>query len=409
MGSPGTTRTPHPVVFGILCLPFGVTTGFVSVALAYLATRSGLTVQQGAVLVAANLFPQVLKFLWAPIVDISLSRRKWYAAASAVGAVSIYFCATVPLGRSHFLLLEGLILVMSLASSFVGFAIEGLLAHLTAPEDRGRVSGWYQAGNLGGSGLGGGLGLWLLIHFARWETGLGMAALVLLPLPALFLLRDVPAESPDASVGRAIGNVASDVWAAVRTRIGILSLLLCFVPIGTGTASSVLSQAEVADYWHVGAGTVAWIQGTLAGVISMAGCIVGGYGCIRIGARAAYALYGGLMALTTAIMALLPATPAVYIAGNVAYCWVTGLCYAAFSAFVLDAIGAGNAATKYNAFASLSNFPIWYMGLVLAAAETHFGPRGMLFTEAACGAAGIIVFLAIAALPFGRRAAPIPA
>ena len=59
---------------------------------------------------------------------------------------------------------------------------------------------------------------------------------------------------------------------------------------------------------------------------------------------------------------------------------------------MLDAIGAGNAATKYNGYASLSNFPIWYMGLALAAVETRLGPTGMLLTESACGVLGIVAF-----------------
>ena len=60
----------------------------------------------------------------------------------------------------------------------------------------------------------------------------------------------------------------------------------------------------------------------------------------------------------------------------------------------LVAIGAKLAATKYNGFASISNTPIWYMGLLLAAAQTQFGARGMLATESVFGVVGILVFVA---------------
>lgn len=103
------------------------------------------------------------------------------------------------------------------------------------------------------------------------------------------------------------------------------------------------------------------------------------------------------MAGVTAFMAVSPASPFVYVAGSLAYALTTGFCFAAFSGFVLDAIGAGNAATKYNGFASLSNTPIWYMGLLLAAVDTRFGPKGMLLAESACGVIGILVFSAAAA------------
>jgi hypothetical protein len=117
------------------------------------------------------------------------------------------------------------------------------------------------------------------------------------------------------------------------------------------------------------------------------------------------------MAAVTAGMAAAPATPLVYVTFCLGYALVTGLCFAAFSGFVLDAIGAGNAATKYNGFASLSNTPIWYMGLLLAVAETHLGPKGMLLMESACGLLGILVFAAAAVAwrPRPVLAATVPA
>jgi hypothetical protein len=93
-----------------------------------------------------------------------------------------------------------------------------------------------------------------------------------------------------------------------------------------------------------------------------------------------------------------------YIAGNLVYLFANGLCYAAFSCFVLDAIGANNGATKYNGFASLSNVPIWYMGLVLAAFEERMGPRGMLFAEAGFAAIGILIFAGLAGVLRPRSA-----
>jgi hypothetical protein len=87
--------------------------------------------------------------------------------------------ATLPLGPSTILPMSGIILVTSVAATFQGFAVEGLVAYLTPPRERGRVSGWFQAGNLGGLGVGGGLGLWLLNTLsAPWMTGTILAELV---------------------------------------------------------------------------------------------------------------------------------------------------------------------------------------------------------------------------------------
>jgi MFS transporter, PAT family, beta-lactamase induction signal transducer AmpG len=74
------------------------------------------------------------------------------------------------------------------------------------------------------------------------------------------------------------------------------------------------------------------------------------------------------------------------------YAFAVGLAYAAFTALVLDAMGKGSAATKYNVFASLSNFPLWWLGLLLGVAAERWGARFMLLTEAAFGVVGLIVF-----------------
>ena len=407
---PQTTlrETRHPFVYTILIVPFGAGTGFVTVALAFMATKHGLSVQQGAELVALSVLPQVWKFFWAPVADTTLTRRRWYLIASSVVALGLMAMATLPLGPTTLRLMQVIIVATSVACTFVGFSVESFVAHLTPESDRGRTSGWFQAGNLGGSALGGGLGLWLLnILPAAWQAGAILAGVMLACNFALFYLPDVPAESRGTTLGTAIRNLGTDLWSVMWSRNGFICAVLCVIPVGTGAASAVLTQAEIAAHWGAGAETVEWVQGLLAGLVSMAGCITGGYGCNRWGSRRAYIGYGLVMAGVALAMAYLPATLPVYIGGNMAYSFTTGLTYAAFTGFVLDAIGAGNAATKYNGFASLSNSPIWYMGLVLAAVDTRFGHRNMLVVEAACAVAGVLVFMVAANVHRLRR--PVPA
>ena len=59
---------------------------------------------------------------------------------------------------------------------------------------------------------------------------------------------------------------------------------------------------------------------------------------------------------------------------------------------VLEAIGTGAAATKYNVFASLSNAPIAYMTLILGWAYARWDASSMLITEAVFGVLGLLVF-----------------
>ncbi|MFO0755762.1 MAG: MFS transporter [Byssovorax sp.] len=393
-------RPPHPFVYTLLIVPFGATSGFVSVALGFIGNRVGLSVPQVATLVATSLFPNMWKFFWAPIADRTLTRKRWYLLSAIACALGMAAMATIPLGPKTLLLMNGVIFVTSLAATFLGFAVEALVAHITPADDLGRVSGWFQAGNLGGSGIGGGLGLWLLNTLkAPWQAGLILAVTMSLCALPLRFVPDVPAVGAKGSLGKAIKDVAIDMWQVLKSPEGILCGVLCFVPIGTGAAGGILTQAEVAASWHAGAHEVEVVQGFLTGSVSMVGCLAGGYACTHLfGARKAYAVFGAMMAAVTAAMAYSPFTVTSYIGFNLAYAFTTGLCYAAFSSFVLEAIGKGHAATKYNGFASLSNTPIWYMGLLLAQAQTHFGSKGMLLTESGMGVVGILVFMAVAAI-----------
>ena len=76
---------------------------------------------------------------------------------------------------------------------------------------------------------------------------------------------------------------------------------------------------------------------------------------------------------------------------------MTGLTYAGFTAFVLEAMGVGAAATKFSLYASLSNTPIAYLTTVDGWAHGKFGAIGMLYAEAIAGAIGLAFFILVRA------------
>jgi hypothetical protein len=122
--------------------------------------------------------------------------------------------------------------------------------------------------------------------------------------------------------------------------------------------------------------------------------------------KAAYALYGLLLAVCAAAMAVAPRTEPMFIVFTTVYALIQGLTYAGFSAVTLEAIGRGAAATKYTAYAALSNMPIMYMTVVDGAAHARWGTAGMLYTEALLGVAGLVVFVAVAATTSRRGIQP---
>jgi hypothetical protein len=95
-----------------------------------------------------------------------------------------------------------------------------------------------------------------------------------------------------------------------------------------------------------------------------------------------------------------------FVVFTLVYAFVLGICYSAFSAVTLEAIGRGAAATKYNLLASLSNTPILYMTVVDGWAQARYGSSGMLYAEAAIGIAAV-AFFGVVAYAINRTKAPV--
>ena len=385
----------HPIVWTILYLPFGALGGFISVALTFLATRHGLSITEGALLNGAQLLTSWLKWLWAPIVDVTLSPRRWYVIATVASALGVFAMSIVPLSPATLGLLLAVIALASLVNSVVGMAVEAMIASATPPEQIGRVSAWFQAGNLGGAGLGGALGLYLVVHLpAPWMAGAIMGALFVLCCVALWATPEARAHAAPHGALVAVKSVVRDLRDMIKTKGGLLAAILCVLPVGTGAASGVLTQAKVAEAWHAGEHEVALVQGLLAGFVTTLGCFAGGWLCQRLAPRTSYASVGVVLAVIAAGMAVSPRTVAMYVSWSLVYAFGVGLAYAAFTAVVLDAMGKGSGATKYNVYASLSNFPIWWLGLLLGVAADKLGAGRMLLVEAAMGVVGVLIFAA---------------
>lgn len=192
---------------------------------------------------------------------------------------------------------------------------------------------------------------------------------------------------------KTILNLNRDIWTVVKSRLGFLALILCFLPIGSGAASNLWSA--VSKDWSASADTVALIIGVIGGVLSAIGCLIGGWICDLMDRKKGYIIFGLIQALCAAGMAFSPRTQLMFITWTSLYAVSTGLTYAGFSAFTLEAIGKGAAATKYNVFASLSNAPIYYMIYIDEWAHGKWSAFGMLNIEAIIGLIGMMLFLTV--------------
>jgi len=396
--APLPAAMPHPVAYLLLIVPFGLTSGFLTVTLGYQLAHKGVGAADIAGLIALSYIPHPWRFLWAPLVDTTLTRKRWYTMATL--ACGLGFLASGVLTDRPAVSLSALgavLVAQGFAATVLSMAVESLMAVTVPDARRGRVAGWFNAGNLGGAGLGGGLALWL-IEGAHWTAGASgtvlLAVCAACCLPLLRLREPFTRDHAHASLVAHSRHIFADLWALARSRIGALAIVICFLPIGSGAAQNL--WAVVAGDWHAGAETVEVVNGALGGLVSAAGCLAGGWLCDRMDRKTAYCVFGALQMVVAVAMALSARVPAEFVVWTTTYVFVQGLTYAGFSALVLEAIGQTAAATKYSLFAALGNMPIAYVTLIDGHANDRWGTRGMLLTEAACGALGILVFVVLA-------------
>ena len=409
-------RATHPFVYLVLYLPFGIATGYVNVTLAWLLSHAGASVAAIAVLASMALLANTWKVLWSPIVDTTLSAKTWFVVGLAATAASLAGIAFLPLETRLLGVFGWLVLASAIAGTVTAIAVDRLMAFDVPDHLKGQAGGWSQAGNLGGSGLGGGAGLWLAQHLAHpWISGSILAGACLACAWPLLTIKEPGRVGAGKSYWATLKETGADVLTLVRTRIGLLACFLMLLPIGSGGLQQL--WGAIAKDWNAGADEVALAAGLLSGLVSIPGCIVGGWIADRIDRKRAYSIFGiGLSAVAVG-MALAPRTPVAFMLSACIYNAAVGFCYGAYSAVTLEAIGKGAAGTKFNLISSISNAPILIVTLVDGWAEGRFGATGMLYVEAAMGVTGVVVYSLVAVATrglswgviFGRgRVAPAP-
>ena len=403
MAPPTGRVNPPTIVFLALLSPFGIPAGYLGVTLGYLLVHGGVSVGAIATMSALSYLPQTWKVAWAPIVDTTLTSKAWYVIGAVLVAGGILCSSILPLNSSAMPMFTVLVVVTSAASTLCSMSAETFMANLD-DHLKGKASGWAQAGNFAGSGLGGGLALWLAVHVhPAWISGAVLGVVVIACALALFVVREPPRLHLRPTIVKTFAEVLRDVWSLIRSRSGILVIVLMVLPIGTGAAQSLWSS--VAGDWHAGSDTVALANGALAGLVSIPGCLIAGWICDRIDRRLAYCLFGLVAGAALAVMALAPRTPAMYVTFVLLYAAIIGACYTAYSAVVLEAIGQGAAATKFNFMASVSNMPIGAFIAFEGQWHDKGGANMMLYGEALAAVAAVAFFGLLVSVWRGRRLA----
>src|SRR5438105_15652054 len=93
-------QSTAPVTFFFLVLPYGISSGFVSITLPFVLTRAGFSVALASSIVAIGVSANLWRFLWGPVADLTLTARRWYLLGLSTAAATVLVLAFIPLHQN---------------------------------------------------------------------------------------------------------------------------------------------------------------------------------------------------------------------------------------------------------------------------------------------------------------------
>jgi MFS transporter, PAT family, beta-lactamase induction signal transducer AmpG len=378
-----------PWLFGVLCLPYGLGNAIITILIPYLLRKQGVPVDRIAAVVAVANVPTIWAFVYSPVVDMGLSRRTWLFLAA--GSAALFSAFGVLVSARSLTSLTALLFLSTAVSGLISSANGALLTALPAVV-HGHAAGWYNAGNIGGGALGGGLAIWLADRVSLHALAFCVALILTLPILAAFRVVETPiARSP---VWPRIVSLARDLRSLVTSPRTLTGLIFFLSPAGSAAIANLI--AGVGPDYRASTGEVLFISGIAGGLLNAFGSLAGGFLCDRVNVRKAYAFCGVLAAVFAGYLALGPSSPLTYGAGYSGYAIAGGFAYAAFTALVLDVLGPNRhaAATSYSILVASGNVPFVYMTSLDGLGYKHWGTRGLMGVDAlANGISGVALLL----------------
>jgi len=417
---PAPRPTP-PLVFAATILPFAAAVGYAGIAVPRWLEDEHVSLAAIAWVSGITLSPHGLKVLWAPLIDLLGRRRSWFVAMTLATGVLLGALAFLPDLSGHMTVFTVLCTLAQIAGTTAAAAADGLMAATTRPADQGKASGFRMAGNVGGTGILGAVAIELAARTDRRVACLALAGVVLLSTVAVLPIHEPRRLRAEAAAAREafrrLREIVADLFHTLFSREGWTGLVICAVPVGAGALTNLFSG--MGESYRASMEGVARVNGLRGGVVGAVGALLGGLLADRMNRRLAYALAGGITALSAVAMCLGPLTQATYVWGTLAYNFANGIAFSTLAALILDMVGhSPAAATKYTAFIAVANlagsYVTWVDGLgsevgIPRLGIAQLGVRGALLADVVMTALGILALLAMVAVTRRGAAAAPPA
>ena len=172
------------------------------------------------------------------------------------------------------------------------------------------------------------------------------------------------------------------------------AVLLLVSPLGSGGAIGILSS--IAKDYGVSGNQVAWTNGLMGGVLTLAGALAMALMPAHFDIRMAYALTGLANAAVLSVFCFGTPRPWMYILGSGLFLFTVGACWAMYSALVLKVVGAAgrSGCGRYAMGVSLANLPVVYMAALDGWGAKWFGPKGLPGIDLVVSGVASLAFLA---------------
>lgn len=377
----------------------------------FLPTRlrvEGVPVGEIGALLALLVLPWTLKFLWAPVIDLTARRgvpvRAWIVTAQVAMAATL-----LPLlgwdGAASLGLLRLALFGHALAAATQDAAIDTLAIRSTPRAELGTINGWMQAGMLLGRSLFGGVALFLRGRIGDDAIVIGLVALIGLNL--LFALRaperTTNAASPADPAARGFGRTLAAAGRRPGTWVGLLFAAVSGAAFeGVGAVAGPFLVDRGLDESSIGI----FLAGPAVAAM-VAGALVGGVVSDRIGrVRAAGWFLGGICAVTAVLAASAGAASSTALLAGLTALYLgigcfTASSYALFMGLTDPALGA----TQFSAFMAATNGCESWASLVTGrlAQSQGYGPA---FGWMAAASAASLLLLGPLGAALSRASAP---
>ena len=349
----------------------GAPIGFIWWALPVLLRRAGVDLITISSLVALLVLPWMLKFLWAPLVDVFRGPRwgfkHWIVSSQLVMAaalVPLLFLSPAESAGTWLFFLA----LHSFAASLQDASIDAMIIQVVSKAEVGMLNGWMQAGMLTGRSLFGGLSLVVAAHFGTHAVLAALIGSILVTLVLLWFVREPLIRIAPGQVAAFWKNLAYS-FSRRNTIVGILFALTAGAAFETagGLSGTFLTDRGVSQQ------TVGYFFGLPVVISMLAGGLAGGRISDRMERRKAVGWFGaGFVAVVGIISAtgtwMPEAGHAVFIALFIVLYFFIGLFTASSYALFMEITDRRTGATQFSTYMAATNacesWTMWLAGII---------------------------------------------